>query len=161
MRAGGEGFDGLWLCGGNVGRGGFGCSAAGAARDEGDVLAGGGAGEEDTLQRDAAQDAAVEVGDDGGEAGGAEVGSDGVEAGGGGALADGVDQVAAVGEEVAGDARRPSMFSGRGGAGGSFGGSGGRATTKVGAVGSIRAVVRRTGMGGQGIYSGDGNVLDE
>jgi hypothetical protein len=39
----------------------------GVALDEGDVAAGGGTGEEDALERDAAEEAAVEVGEDGGD----------------------------------------------------------------------------------------------
>jgi hypothetical protein len=110
----------------------------GVALDELDVAAGGGASEKDTLQCKAAQDTAVEMGDDGGEVGGAEVRGNGAEIRGGGALADGVEEVAAVGEEDAGDWRRPSMFSGRMVAGGSFGGSGGEATAGVGEACSIR-----------------------
>ena len=106
-----QGFGGLWLrCGhrargfGGVGRAGFRQQRyRGVALDEGDVAAGGGAGEEDTLQCKAAEDAAVEVGEDGGDVGGAEIGGDGAEAGGGGARAEGVDEVAAVVEEDAGD----------------------------------------------------------
>ena len=61
------------LCSGSVAAGaGCGCWRAGAALDEVDVLAGGGAGEEHALQGGGAQDASVEVGEDGGEVGGAE-----------------------------------------------------------------------------------------
>ena len=84
-----------------VGWGGLRLGRGGAGFDEVDVVAGGGAGEQDALQRGGAQEAAVEVGEDGGEVGGAEAGGDGVEVGGGGALADGVDEVAAVGEQDA------------------------------------------------------------
>jgi hypothetical protein len=74
---------------------------AGAALDEVDVSAGGGAGDEHALQGRGAQDASVEVGEDRRDVGGAEAGGDGVEVGGGGALADGIDQVAAVVEQDA------------------------------------------------------------
>ena len=90
--------------GGLLGFGGWGwlwCWRAGAAVDEVDVSAGGGAGEEHALQGLGAQDASVEVGEDGGQVGGAETRRDGVEVGGGGALTDGVDQVAGVVEQDA------------------------------------------------------------
>ena len=92
-----------WRLGLGGGRGGlrFRFRRAGAALDEVDVAAGGGAGEEDAFEGRGAQEASVQVGEDGGEVGGAEAGGDGVEVGGGGALADGVDQVAAVGEQDA------------------------------------------------------------
>ena len=81
---------------------GVGCvRRGGAAFDELDVVAGGGAGEQDALERGGAEDAAVEVGEDGGEVGGAEAGGDGVEVGGGRALADGIYEVAAVVEQDA------------------------------------------------------------
>ena len=69
--------------------------------DDVDVAAGGGAGEQEALQRGGAQDAAVEVGEDGGEIGGAEAGGDGGEVGGGGAVVDGVEEMAAVAEQDA------------------------------------------------------------
>jgi hypothetical protein len=74
----------------------------GAALDEFDVFAGGGADEQDTLQYRGAQEASVEVGEDGREVGSAEIGRDGAEVRSGGALAEGVDQVAAVAEQDAG-----------------------------------------------------------
>jgi hypothetical protein len=81
------GWGGLWFRRGDV------------ALDEVDVLAFGGAGEEDALQCGGAQDAAVQMGEDGGEVGCAEAGGDCIEVGRGGAMADGVDEVAAVVEE--------------------------------------------------------------
>ena len=76
--------------------------ARGAALDEVDVSASGGAGAEHALQGVGPLDASVEVGEDGGRVGGAEAGGrEGVEVGGGGAVADGVDQVAAVVEQDA------------------------------------------------------------
>jgi hypothetical protein len=69
--------------------------------DEIDVATGGGAGEEDALERGGAEDAAVEVGEDGGEVAGAETRGDGFEVWCGGALAGGVDEVAAVVEQDA------------------------------------------------------------
>ena len=83
-----------------------------------DVLASGGAGEQQALQRRGAQDASVEVGEDGGELGGAEARRDGVEIGGGGAVADGVDEVAAVGEEGADGVEEDLDVGGRSGGGG-------------------------------------------
>ena len=109
--AGGEGWPGCALAGGRghgcrlLGFGGcwggLGFWRAGAAVDEVDVAAGGGAGEQHALQGGGAQEAAVQVGEDGGEVGGAEACGDGVEVGGGGAVADGVDEVAAVAEQDA------------------------------------------------------------
>jgi hypothetical protein len=90
----------------------------GVALNDGDILTGGGAGEEDTLQRDAAQDASVQVGVNGGEVGGAETGGDGVEAGSGGALADGVDQMTAVAEQITGDVEEAGNVAGQSGGGG-------------------------------------------
>jgi hypothetical protein len=87
----GRGVD--W-CGLYLGRGNAGCG-------EFDVGAGGGAGEQHAFQSGGAQEAAVQVGEDGGDFGGAEAGGDRPEVGGGGALVDGVDEVAAVGEEDA------------------------------------------------------------
>ena len=89
----------------------------GAARDEVDVLSGGGTGEEDALERHASQDAPVQMGADGGEVGCAEVGGDGAEVGGCGALADGADQVAAVGEEAGDDVEEARDVGGRSGGG--------------------------------------------
>ena len=125
-------------------RGGFGFRRAGAALDDVDVLAGGGAGEQDTLERDAAQDASVEVGEDGGEVGCAEAGGDGVEVGGGGALADSVDEVAAVAEQVTDDVEEDLDVVGRSGGGGG--------------VVHWAAVLRRRGVGRQGIVSGYGKL---
>ena len=103
---------------------------AGAALDEVDVVAGGGAGEQHALQGGGAQDASVEVGEDGGEVGGAEAGGDGVEVGGGGALADGVDEVAAVAEQGAGDVEEDRDVVGQSGGGVIRAGSGGEATAE-------------------------------
>ena len=69
--------------------------------DDVDVAAGCGAREQEALQRGGTQDAAVEVGEDGGEVGGAEAGRDGGEFGGGGAVADGGEEMAAVAEQDA------------------------------------------------------------
>ena len=81
---------------------------AGAAGHDFDVSAGFGAREEHVLQRGGAQDASVEVGEDGGEVGGAEACRDGGECGGGGAVADGGEEMAAVAEQDAdGAERRP------------------------------------------------------
>ena len=66
-----------------------------------DVSAGCGAREQEALQRGGTQDAAVEVGEDGGEVGGAEARRDGGECGGGGAVADGGEEMAAVAEQDA------------------------------------------------------------
>ena len=94
----GEGLGGLLGLGAGLGR--LLLRRGGAALDEFDVFACGGAGEEDTLQDRGAQHASVEVGEDGGEVGGAEAGRDGAEVfWSGGALAEGVDQVAAVADE--------------------------------------------------------------
>jgi hypothetical protein len=71
------------------------------ALDEVDVLASGGAGQQDALQCGGAKDAPVQVGDDGGEVGGPEAGGEGAEVGRGGTVADRFDQVAAVGEKDA------------------------------------------------------------
>ena len=98
--------------------------AWGAAHDDVDVLAGGGAGEEQALQCRGAQDAAIEVGDDGGEVVGAEAAGDGVEGGRGGALADGVDEVAAIGEEDADGVEDDLDVVGHSGGGGILGGIG-------------------------------------
>ena len=92
-----------------------GVGGAGAGLDEVDVAAGGGAGEQDALQRGGAQDAAVQVGEDGGEVGGAEARGDGVEVGGGGAVADGVDEVAAVVEQGADGVEQDGDVVGDGG----------------------------------------------
>ncbi len=69
---------------------------AGAGGWQADVSAGCGAREQEALQRGGTQEAAVQVGEDGGEVGGAEACRDGGECGGGGALADGGEEVAAV-----------------------------------------------------------------
>ncbi len=66
-----------------------------------DIVAAGGAGEQDTLQRGRAQDAAMQAGDDQCEIRGAEAGGDGAEARCGGAAADGVREVAAVAQQDA------------------------------------------------------------
>ena len=87
------------------------------ALDVVDVAAGGGAGEQDALKRRGAEDAAVQVGEDGGDVGGAEAGGDGVEVGGGGALADGVDQVAAIAKQVTDAAEKGVDLFGQGGDG--------------------------------------------
>jgi hypothetical protein len=74
---------------------------AGAAGHHGDVAAGFGAREQIALQRGGTQDAAVEVGHDGGEVGGAEAHRDGGECGGGGAAVYRAEQMAAVIEQDA------------------------------------------------------------
>ena len=66
-----------------------------------DVAAGCGALEQEALQGSGAQDASVEVGEDGGEVGGAECRRDGGECGGGGAVPDGAEEMAAVAEQDA------------------------------------------------------------
>jgi len=53
------------------------------------------------LQRGGTQDAAVQVGEDGGEVGGAEASRDGGECGGGGAAVDGGEEMATVAEQDA------------------------------------------------------------
>ncbi len=85
----------------------FNQSQSGSCKRSCSLAAGGGAGEEDALQCQAAED--------GGDVAGAEVGRDGAEAGGGGALAVGVHEVA----------------------GGACGGSGGEATAEVGETSGI------------------------
>jgi hypothetical protein len=74
---------------------------ADAAGHDADVLAGCGAREQEALQRGGTQDAAVEVGQDGGEIGGAEACGDGGECRGGGALPDGAEEMAPVTEQDA------------------------------------------------------------
>ena len=100
-----------------VGRGGLVLGRVDTAFDEVDVAAGGGAGEQDAFEGEGAQDAPVEVGDDGGEVVGAEAGGDGVEVGGGGAMADGVDEVAAIGEQGAGGVEQDLDVVGQSGGG--------------------------------------------
>jgi hypothetical protein len=85
--------------------------------DEVEVAAGGGAGEQHTFQRGGAQQAAVQVGEDGGEVGGAETRGDGVEVGGAGAGADGVDEVTAVVEQDAGGVEDDGDVVGQSGGG--------------------------------------------
>ena len=97
------------------GRAGF--RGAGATHDEVDVFAGGGAREEHALERRGAQEASVQVGEDGGEVGGAETRRYGAEVGGGGALADRVDEVAAVGEQDADGVEQDVDVTGRSGGG--------------------------------------------
>src|SRR6185312_16469918 len=74
---------------------------AGATGHDVDVSAGCGAREQEALQRGGTQDAAVEVGEDGGEVGGAEASRDGGECGGGGAAVDGGEEMATVAEQDA------------------------------------------------------------
>jgi hypothetical protein len=57
--------------------------------------------EQHVLQRGGPEDAAVQVGEDGGEIGGAEACRDGRECGGGGAMADGGEEMSAVAEQDA------------------------------------------------------------
>ena len=64
-------------------------------------MAGCGAREQEALQRGGTQDAAIEVGEDGGEVGSAEARRDGGECGGVGTMADGAEQVSAVAEQDA------------------------------------------------------------
>ena len=90
---------------------------AGAADHDVDVAAGCGAREQEALQRGGTQDAAVEVGEDGGEVGGAEAGRDGGECGGGGAVADGGEEMAAVAEQDADGVEEGGDVLGHGGAG--------------------------------------------
>ena len=86
----------------------------GAAGHHVDVAAGCGALEQEALQGGGAQEASVEVGDDGGEVGGAEGGRDGGECGGGGAAVDGVAEMAAVAEQDADDVEQGGDVLGHG-----------------------------------------------
>jgi hypothetical protein len=112
---------GGWDCGGLPGLGAcrvwLGFGGVGAALDEVDVLAGGGAGKQHAFEGGGAQEASVEVGDDGGEVGGTETGGDGVEVGSGGAGADGVDEMAAVVEQDAGGVQDDREVVGQSGGG--------------------------------------------
>ena len=110
------GWSAGWLSLG-VCRRGLGFLGAGAADDDVDVAAGCGAREQEALQRGGTQDAAVEVGEDGGEVGGAEADRDGGECGGGGAVADGGDEMAAVAEQDADGVEQGGDVLGHGGAG--------------------------------------------
>ena len=94
--------------GGLSARGGAGwCGLSAARADAGAgeryVAAAGGTGEQNTLQSDGTQDAAVEAGEDNCEIEGAETRRDGGEAGCGGAVLDGVGEMAAVGQQDAND----------------------------------------------------------
>jgi len=66
-----------------------------------EVAAGCGAREQGPLQRGGTQNAAVQVGEDGGDVGGAEACRDGGECGGSRAVADGGEEMAAVAEQDA------------------------------------------------------------
>jgi hypothetical protein len=74
---------------------------AGVAAHGLDVAAGCGAREEDTLEGGGAEEAALEVGHDGGEVGGAEGRGDEGEGRGGGTAVEGVEQMASVAKELA------------------------------------------------------------
>ena len=82
-----------------------------------DVTAGCGAREQEALQGGGTQDAAVEVGENGGEIGGAEAGRDGGECGGGGALPDGAEEVTSVAEQNADGVQQGGDVLGHGAAG--------------------------------------------
>ena len=70
-----------------------------------DVAAACGAGEQDTLQRGGAQDAAMQAGENQREIGGAEAGGDSRKTGCGGAAADGVGEMAAIAQQDVNDAQ--------------------------------------------------------
>ena len=108
---------GRWLLGLGVRWRGRWFVGAGAADHDVDVAAGCGAREQEALQRGGTQDAAVEVGEDGGEVGGAEACRDGGECGGGGAVPDGVEEMAAVAEQDANGVEDDGDVIGHGGAG--------------------------------------------
>ena len=68
------------------------------------------------LERSGTLNAAIEVGEDGGDIEGAEAGGDGVKVGGGRALADGVEQAEAVNEQRMGGAQEQGDVAGDGSA---------------------------------------------
>ena len=96
---------------------GVGVRARGSTRSKSRPVAPRASRKQEALQCDGAQDAAVQVGEDGGDVGGAEVHRDGVEVGGGGAVADGVDQVAAVVEQDGDGVEQDGDVVGQSGAG--------------------------------------------
>ena len=109
-----RGGAGLRGSGGRFGLEGRGRWRGTAAFDDVNVAAGCGAREQHALQRRGTQQAAVQMGEDGGEIGGAEARRDGVEVGGGGAVADGVDEVATVAEQGAGGVEEEPDVVGKG-----------------------------------------------
>ena len=97
----GAGLELGWLPGPGSCRRGLWFIGAIAAGHDSDVSAGLGSFEEYVLQRGGAQDASIEVGEDGGEIGGAEACRDGGECGGGGTVLDRGEEMAAVAEQDA------------------------------------------------------------
>jgi hypothetical protein len=112
---------------------------------------------QEALQRHGTQDAAVEVGLDGGEVGRAEACREGGEGGGGGAVPDSGEEVAAVVEQDADAVEDGGDVLGHGGAGLILGRIGRRGWTRCGRYVGLRALTSLVRLDGR--YAGTDSMI--